>query len=159
MKVLFICSTNICRSPYCEMYFRRLVERDSELKAIVDDVKSGAVINLGGKLDKKAYACMSRQGFPKEWLDAHRSKHIIFHPKMFREADVIIGMTRIHGWVLPPSLRKKYVNLSEAAEGVYKAIPDPFLASTQEDYDKAMDVIANYLDEYAGKLKSASEEC
>lgn len=158
MKILFICSTNICRSPYCEMYFRRLIERDPALAAIVDDVKSGAVINFGGKLDKKAYACMLSEGFPQEWLDAHRSKHIIFHPKMFREADVIIGMTRIHGIVLPPSMRKKYVNLSEACGGKYKAIPDPFLARTQEEYNGAMNVIASYLDEYAAKLVKDAKE-
>lgn len=152
MKILFVCSTNICRSPYCEMYFRRLMRDNPEFARVVTDVKSAAVINFGKKLDDKAYACMKEEGFPEEWLDAHVSKHIWFNKQLFRDADVIVGMTRIHGALLPRAFRRKYVNLSEAADGIYKPIPDPFLAKSQEEYNNAMHVIAGYLDRYAAKL-------
>ena len=72
---------------------------------------------------------------------------------MFDEADEIIGMTRWHKWLLPRSLKPKFKTLSEAAEGVYKPVPDPFLAKDEATYDRAMSVIKKYLGEYAEKLK------
>ena len=40
MKILFVCSSNICRSPFCEYVFRDMVEKDPELKKRVDGVAS-----------------------------------------------------------------------------------------------------------------------
>lgn len=45
MKILFICMSNICRSPYCEYVFRKTVEEDSVLSHNVEWVKSSAVFN------------------------------------------------------------------------------------------------------------------
>ena len=28
MNLLFVCSSNVCRSPYCEYMFRRMAEED-----------------------------------------------------------------------------------------------------------------------------------
>ena len=38
-NVLFVCSSNVCRSPYCEFMLRRMIENDSVLKGKVQ-VKS-----------------------------------------------------------------------------------------------------------------------
>ena len=70
----------------------------------------------------------------------------------FEEADLIVGMTRSHKWFLPKELRKKYLNLSEAAGDNYKAIPDPFLAPNQKEYNKVMAVISEYVKRFAQKL-------
>ena len=70
-----------------------------------------------------------------------------------RDADVIIGMSKMHKWLTPAKYRKKFITLSEAAEGRYTPIPDPFLYKSQEDYDKVMSVIKVYLTLYATKLE------
>ena len=46
-----------------------------------------------------------------------------------------------------------FITLSEAAEGKYTPIPDPFLYKSQEDYDKVMSVIKVYLTLYATRLE------
>lgn len=152
MKVLFVCSSNICRSPYCEFRFRKIMEENPKLAEKVSEVNSGAVFNISTKLHKKAYQCMLEEGYDESILKAHRAKYIWFNYKMFKDADVIIGMTRWHKWCLPFSLRKKYINLSEVGGGEYFAIPDPFLAKSQVNYNKCMEIVGTYVDLYASTL-------
>ena len=45
------------------------------------------------------------------------------------------------------------MTLSEAATGKYVPIPDPFLYTSQNDYDRVMSVIKKYLTLYAEKLE------
>ncbi len=153
MKILFVCSSNVCRSPYCEFHFKRLMENDSDLKSIVSECSSGAVFNRANKLHGKAKVALMSEGFDKTLLDGHRSKFIKDNLRLFKDADVIIGMTRWHKWCLPKELRTKYVNLSEAAGDKYKAIPDPFLAPSQAEYNKVMSVVGDYVERYAMRLK------
>ena len=153
INVLFVCSSNVCRSPYCEYVFGRTVKNDEALAAIVGEVASGAVLNHSAQLHSKAYASLLKEGFTEEELKAHRPRHIRDYPELTREADVIIGMTAWHKWLIPKADRAKYLNLSEAAGESYKAVPDPFLARSQEKYDAAMAVIKRYLTEFAEKLK------
>ncbi len=156
MKVLFVCSSNVCRSPYCEFHFKRLMEKDGELRAMVSDCSSGAVFNRATKLHGKAKVALLAEGFDEALLDAHRSKFIKDNLTLFKEADVIIGMTRWHKWCLPRELRERYVNLSEAAGDKYKAIPDPFLAPNQAEYNKVMRVVGDYVERYALRLKEGN---
>ena len=66
---------------------------------------------------------------------------------------VIIGMGRLHRLLTPRKYRDKFVTLSEAATGKYVPIPDPFLYTSQNDYDRVMSVIKKYLTLYAEKLE------
>ena len=152
MKILFVCSSNVCRSPYCEFRFKRILSQNERLNSIITEVNSGAVFNISFKLHKKAYDCMVAEGYDPEMLKAHRAKYIWFNLRLFKESDVIIGMTRWHKWCLPFGLRKKYVNLSEVAGDKYKAIPDPFLAKSQDEYNKCMAIVGDYVDRYANRL-------
>lgn len=45
MKILFVCSSNVCRSPYAEYVFRRMVEQSPVLSAAGITVSSSAVFN------------------------------------------------------------------------------------------------------------------
>ena len=45
MKILFVCSSNICRSPYCEYVFKRMVQSDPRLAQKVTWIRSAAVFN------------------------------------------------------------------------------------------------------------------
>ena len=153
INVLFVCSSNVCRSPYCEYMFKRMVQEDEALAGIVGRVESAAVLNHSKELHSKARASLLGEGFTSEELDAHRPRHIRDYPDLTREADVIIGMTAWHRYLIPKADKAKYVNLSEAAGESYKAVPDPFLARSQAKYDTAMAVIKRYLAEFADRLK------
>lgn len=116
-------------------------------------VSSAAVLNRSKALFPKAASALKAEGFCDEELASFKPCFKSQDKARFVDADVIIGMSRFHKYLLPRGCKGKYVTLSEAAEGKYTPIPDPFLARTQEEYDKAMAVIKQYLVEYFNRLK------
>ncbi len=151
-KVLFVCSSNVCRSPYCEFMLKRMVESDEELKGKVE-VCSSAVFNRSKKIFPKAVDVLKREGFDEKEILAHKPSFKTDKAR-FEGADVIIGMSKMHRLLTPSKYRAKYVTLSEAAEGKYAPVPDPFLATSQKEYDKTMQVLKDYLCKYFVKLKA-----
>lgn len=153
MKILFVCSSNVCRSPYCEFHLKRTVERDPALAAKVEWIKSGAVLNRSKKLHAMARTALLTEGFSETELDAHVPVKQNAEPFRFEEADLIIGMTKSHRFFLKKQWRHKFLTLSEAAGHKYAPIPDPWLIRDISKYREKMAVILNYLEEFAEKLK------
>lgn len=158
MKILFVCSSNICRSPYCEFVFRRMCENDPDLAARVEWVKSGAVFHQCKNLHPKAKAALEAEGFAPEVLDKHSPAYWRRFPERFEQADIIIGMTRWHKYFIPKKWRGKYVDLAELATGTYTPVPDPFLAKTQEKYNEVMRVLDKYLTMVADKIRQGKQD-
>ena len=154
MKILFICMSNICRSPYCEYVFKRIVQGDGVLSENIEWIRSAAVFNKSFHINSKAKTALLREGFSEAEIDAHVP---LFKygkgRKLFKEADIIIGMTWSNKVFLPLRYHKKFALLSELATGSYVAIPDPVLIKDQDKYHKAMDKIKEYLQDYAQILK------
>lgn len=155
-NVLFVCSSNVCRSPYCEFMLRRMIENDEDLKGRVS-VCSSAVFNRSKNIFPKAVDILKREGFDEHDILAHKPSFKTDKAR-FENADVIIGMSRMHGLLMPRKYRKKYVTLSEAATGKYSPVPDPFLATSQQSYDKTMQVLKGFVTQYFSKLKSLLEK-
>lgn len=152
MKVLFVCSSNVCRSPYCEYVLRRLVKEDPDLNGKVE-IKSSAVFNKMKNIFPKAIPSLIKEGYTEEEIKAHKPDYIWCNYKPFKEADIIIGMSRSHRFLLPVWLWKKYKPLSVAAGDKYHLVPDPFLYKTQEEYDECMGKIREYVVKYYNKIK------
>ncbi len=152
MKLLFVCSSNICRSPYCEFHMKKFILAEPKLSKIVEKVDSAAVFNISFKLFPRAKTCMLNEGFTNEELRTHKPKFKLFYPKLFSEADIIIGMTKSHKFMINKKYRDKFITLTEAATGTYIPIPDPFIRTTQEKYDEDMKVLFSYLEQYKNKL-------
>lgn len=155
-NILFVCSSNVCRSPYCEFMLRRMIENDDVLRGRVE-VKSSAVFNKSKRIFPKAVDILKREGFDEKEILAHKPSFKT-DTERFEKADVIIGMSKMHRLLTPKKYRDKYITLSEAATGEYASIPDPFLAMSQESYDKTMDTLKRYIEEYFSKLKAQFEE-
>ncbi|MDE6614641.1 MAG: hypothetical protein K2K24_03940 [Clostridia bacterium] len=154
MKILFICMSNICRSPFCEYVFRKIVQEDEILKDKIEWVKSSAVFNKSHVINSKARLALLREGFEDEYILSHKPTFKWGKGRAyFKEADVIVGMTRSNAFFLPRKYRKKFVLLSQIASGEYRPIPDPVLIKDQDKYYAAMDEIKNYLIDYAKTLK------
>lgn len=115
-------------------------------------VRSAAVFNRSKKLHTMAYNCMLSEGFTKQELDNHKPSYKKDCLKLFKNADIIIGMTKSHKFLTPREFRHKFKTLSEVAIGSYIAIPDPFLKTSQEEYNKVMKVILDYLIKYKDNL-------
>lgn len=153
MKILVICSSNTCRSPYAEFILKRLVNESDVLKSNIESVTSSAVFNQSRTMHPKTRALLLEEGFSEKELDSFKPDFILKNKKKFEEADVIIGMGLLQWFLLPIKYHKKYVNLSYAAVGKNINIPDPFYRKSMEFYKKTMDVIKTYLVVYAEKLE------
>lgn len=151
-NVLFVCSSNVCRSPYCEFMLRRMIDNEEELRGKVD-VCSSAVFNRSKSIFPKAVDVLKREGFDESEILAHKPS-FKNDKERFEKADVIIGMSHMHKLLTPRKYRKKYVTLSEAATGKYAPVPDPFLATSQKEYDKTMAVLKSYVESYFKQLKT-----
>ena len=152
MDILFVCASNVCRSPYCEYMFRRMVENDPELKG-KNRVRSSAVLNQMKEIDEKTRKSLRREGFSDQEIDLHRPGVWYRDRDKFKDADIIIGMTRFQKFLCPFPYRKKFTTLSEAATGKYHSIPDPWLIEDMDRYYAEMDKIKGYLLQYFEKLK------
>jgi protein-tyrosine-phosphatase len=154
MKILVVCASNICRSPYVEYLIKRAASEDPSLKEKIEWVKSSAVLNKMWKIHPMARVALKKDGFSDSEIDRHNPSYIWFNYRRFKEADVIIGMSRYHRMMLPPWLRKKYMTLSEAAGEGEKTVKDPYLEKTQEAYDLIMDELKAYTNKYIERLKA-----
>ena len=153
MKILFVCSSNICRSPYCEMLFSRMVKEDEKLSLSIEKVSSAAVLNQSFKIHPKAVLALKREGFSEEEIYSHKPRFKWLAWKDFKEADLIIGMNNANKVFTPLIFQKKFKTLSEVATGEDVFIPDPWLMKDINDYYKVMDIIKDYLIKFAAKLK------
>ena len=153
MKILFVCSSNICRSPYCEMLFGRMVKEDEKLSLSIEKVSSAAVLNQSFKIHPKAVLALKREGFSEEEIYSHKPRFKWLAWKDFKEADLIIGMNNANKVFTPIMFQKKFKTLSEVATGENVFIPDPWLMKDINDYYKVMDIIKDYLIKFAAKLK------
>lgn len=158
-RILFVCSQNICRSPYCEYEFKRMVAECPELKGKVE-IHSSAVMTPWNKIDPKTAAALVADGFDETYVNAHKPGYIWrkYDRKLFQEADIIICMTKSHFFFLPPRWKKKTRTLTQVAEGIYKPVPDPWLIQDIDQYFAEMNIIKGYLEEYLEVLKKELAE-
>lgn len=152
MKILFVCSSNVCRSPYAEFVFKRMVEGNDILKQIVTGVRSAAVLNKSRDIFNKTVNSLVSEGFSEEEVLSHKPAYKAQNRALFEEADVIIGMSAMHKFLTPKKYRSKFITLSEAAVGKVVKIPDPFMLKTQAEYNEVMEIIKIFLDLYAKNL-------
>lgn len=89
MKVLFICSGNICRSPMAAEYFRQRASRSGLSHVVVDS--AGTLGIVGSPASPEAIAAMREAGID---LTAHRSKGLT--RSMMRSSDLVVAMAHDH---------------------------------------------------------------
>ncbi len=153
MKIVFVCSSNICRSPYCEIMMQRMIENDKDLASKVKKVSSAAMLNRSFKINPKAVLSLRREGFSDDVIYAHKPRFKIAAWKDLKEADLIIGMNNANKFFTPLVFKKKFRTLSEVAENKYKNIPDPWLMKDMNDYYAVMDILKDYLNKFVERIK------
>ncbi|MBN2651334.1 MAG: hypothetical protein JXR63_03050 [Spirochaetales bacterium] len=150
MKILFVCSSNVCRSPFAELYTKYLLEKKPS-RTNIEWIQSSAVFNRSKEIFPKTKTYLLKNGVSEESINNFSPSFKKTHPERFEEADIIIGMTKTHKWETPRKFRKKFITLSELVDKRYKAIPDPFLKSAK-NYDKSMDILKKYIVKYSETL-------
>src|SRR5574342_373818 len=118
MRVLFVCTGNICRSPTAEGVLRRLAEE--EKVTIHVESRGTHDYHVGEPPDERAQHHARRRGYD---LSAQRAKH--FQGRDFEEFDLVVAMDRGHLRILqrvcPPQHAAKLRLLVPDAD-----IPDPY---------------------------------
>jgi len=89
MKLLFVCSGNICRSPMAEGYFRHRAARSALSHVVVDS--AGTLGIFGAPASAEAIRVMAELGVD---LTSHRSKGL--GAADLRSSDLVIAMSHDH---------------------------------------------------------------
>ena len=131
MRILFVCTGNICRSPMAEALLKDLLQREG-LKGI--EVSSGGIYALAG--EEVPMACrkiLARRGID---ITGHRGRQL--DRSMMEEADLILVMeVRQLDWIrsLISDPERKVFLLGEFAPGGGDEIADPFGGDDRDHHD------------------------
>ena len=132
MKVLFVCTGNICRSPTAEGVLRSLAEKEN-LKIHVES-RGTHNYHVGEPPDDRAQDHAKRRGYD---LSAQRAKQL--SKRDFEEFDLLLAMDRGHLRILqrlcPPQHAGKVRLFLEEAE-----VPDPYYGGA-EGFEQVLDLV------------------
>lgn len=88
-RLLFVCLSNICRSPLAEGAFRRLIDRHERIDDYVVASAGLGRWHSGAPADARAVAAGRKRGID---ISSHRARHVVEHD--FREFDLILALDR-----------------------------------------------------------------
>jgi len=134
VKVLFVCTGNICRSPTAAGVFTELV-RQAGLEDSVQVESAGTHdYHVGQPPDERAQAHARQRGYD---LSALRARQV--RRRDFAEFDLIVAMDRGHLEILqdncPPEQQGKLRMLIKGHD-----IPDPYYGGP-EGFDRVLDMV------------------
>jgi protein-tyrosine phosphatase len=140
LKVLFVCTGNICRSPTAEGVFRAMVERDGLGHRITADSCGTHDYHVGDPPDPRACAHAAQRGYDIGGLRAR-----MLEPDDFERFDLLLALDRSHERILKrqaPTITKDKVRLfmSYVPELRLTDVPDPYYGGA-EGFDHALDLI------------------
>jgi protein-tyrosine phosphatase len=132
MKVLFVCTGNICRSPTAEGVMKKMIQ-DMGLSVHVESAGTHGY-HVGECPDERAQAHAHKRGYD---LSAQRARQV--RKRDFEEFDVIIAMDRGHLRILehncPPQHRGKLRLLINGHD-----VPDPYYGGA-EGFEQVLDMV------------------
>lgn len=140
VRIIFVCTGNICRSPTAEGVFRKLVA-DAGLSASIAIASAGTHgYHVGEAPDVRSQQHASRRGYD---LSAQRARAIA--PKDFEQFDLVLSMDSANlEWLeekCPGEYRHKLRRLMEfATRHDYPVVPDPYYGGPA-GFDRVLDYI------------------
>ena len=140
MKILLVCTGNICRSPTAEGVLRRMVEAEG-LSGHVTVASAGTHdYHVGEAPDARSRAHAARRGYNLDHLRASQVQ-----PSDFESFDLLLAMDRSHlGQLLAacPGRHRTKVKLflEYAPSRDVTEVPDPYYGGS-EGFERVLDLI------------------
>jgi protein-tyrosine phosphatase len=91
--VLYVCTGNICRSPFAEVLTAHLVAQ-SGLAGVITVSSAGTGALVGHPMHPASRVEAVRRGVPEPWVDAFAARQL--DPRIVGGADLILGATPAH---------------------------------------------------------------
>ncbi len=140
MRVLFVCTGNICRSPTAEGLFLHKAGIRGLGDLVTADSAGTSSEETGNPPDARARAAAHRRGFA---LPDRRARRV--RTGDFAGFDLLLGMTRAHERILRrsapvPHRDKVGLLLDYAAEVGIEEVPDPWYGDALA-FEHALDLI------------------
>ena len=139
MRVLFVCTGNICRSPTAEGVFRRLVEDAGLAHAIEVDSAGTGAWHAGEPPDARSRQAALRRGID---LGAQQARPV--GRDDFHAFDVIVAMDQGHLRQLrraaPPGATARIELLLDHAPEHGRDVPDPYYGAG-DGFERVLDMI------------------
>ena len=138
IKILIVCSGNICRSPTAEGVLRQVLDRAGVAAQVESAGTNG--YHVGDGADPRAVAAASRRGID---LSAHAARRV--QREDFQDFDLILAcdnghlstLERLRPMDAPASLE---LLLAFADDSPVGEVPDPYYGD-ERDFEHALDLI------------------
>jgi len=156
VKVLFVCTGNICRSPTAEGVFRARVDARNLSDDIETDSAGTHAYHVGDPPDARSIAAAARRGIDLAPLRAR-----VVAAEDFERFDLILAMDRGHFDLLrrrcpPDRLDRVRLFLSFAPELGVHDVPDPYYGGA-EGFERVLDLIEAGAEGLLGHLVAEPE--
>lgn len=140
IRVLFVCTGNICRSPTAEAVFRHYVEMEGLSGVIECDSAGTHGYHIGDAPDARAIRSADRRGIPMDGLSARKVRQ-----SDFDQFQWILAMDEGHYTILEEyksngGSADVRLFMDFAPERGVKDVPDPYYGGTQ-DFEHALDLV------------------
>lgn len=140
MKVLFVCTANICRSPTAEGVFQKMLAASNMAGKVEIDSAGTHRYHIGEPPDERATEHANARGYD---LSTIRAREI--SPRDFEEFDFVLAMDAAnirHLKAMCPSRLSEKVELllDYGSNDSEHNVPDPYSGKAR-DFEKALDLI------------------
>jgi len=147
MKVLFVCTGNICRSPTAEGVLKEMARK--EKLAVHVESRGTHDYHVGEPPDERAQHHAKRRGYD---LSAQRARHVAKND--FDEFDLIVAMDRGHLRLLericPAHHRAKLRPFLPDAD-----VPDPYYGGA-DGFEQVLDLVEAACRNLLAEIRSAT---